>query len=271
MTWQRPRKGRISTGSCLIDSSNRMQVHLPSSPSKLDVNLSPTASLMLEQRSPQQLWNAKTCENIPLVGNGATLRSWGRVTGFPARKLVRLSATMSMSLCLSGNWDVFWGHLCAWPLKSHDLWIGAMLGALRAPCSTWSTTNKILHFATFVCNMWFEKTWSTLFTPWKFFTVRPWKSYYIPKGKSSSNKQFFGGKLAVKLRGCIFTAWLSAGTELMTGPRTRLFGIWGTSNVGEWREYTIVYMFRIISTYDIWCIIYIYTCIILIYAFKVSK
>ena len=117
MTWQRPRKGRISTGSCLIDSSNRMQVHLPSSPSKLDVNLSPTASLMLEQRSPQQLWNAKTCENIPLVGNGATLRSWGRVTGFPARKLVRLSATMSMSLCLSGNWD-FFGAIFAHDLSS---------------------------------------------------------------------------------------------------------------------------------------------------------
>lgn len=153
MTWQRWSKGRINTGWCLIDSSNRMEVHLPSSPSKLDVNLSPTASLRLEQRSPQQLWNTLVRKH-PLVGNGASakLRS---STGFPARKLVRLSATMSMSLCLSGNWDVcgaiFAASLVAWPMDWGKVWgtESTMLNLVNH--------NKILHFATFVCNMWLTK------------------------------------------------------------------------------------------------------------------
>lgn len=112
-----------------------------------------------------------------------------------------------------------------------------------------------------------DKTWSTLFTPWKFLTVRPWKFYYIPKGRACLPTIIFSvvnsllncGDASLLLDCQLAQNWLflSCSNTLMTGPRTRMFGIKGTSNVGGWCEYTIVYMFRIISTYDIWCI-YIY-------------
>ena len=218
-----------------------MQVHLPSSPSKLDVNLSPTASLRWEQRSTSATLECAGAKTSPAWKwrDAAKLRS---SAGFPARKLVRLSATMSMSLCLSGNWDVFWGHLCAWPLVAWSMDWGISLGHWEHHAQKLVNHKQNITLRNFCLQYVVWENMIYFIYSLEVFSSSPLKFYYIPKGRACLPTIIFRWR-AVKLRGCIFTAWLSAGTEhwlflscsntLMTSPRTRMFGIKGTSNVGE--------------------------------------